>query len=173
MGSPRGRRGCHLCEEQRGGPCGAPTGRAEAVSALVNLGGDTVVGSVHIFAADVGLGVGSDRTSGGGGWRGQRSPQVHCLGPQWTAAHAGGDPDLTEAWPISETPKREPPGPQAVWTEPSAEVASGEPQGYGARTRDRRRSLSGGGVGRGAGGRSRSGPVSQGGPGGGRVLNLS
>lgn len=109
----------------------------------------------------------------GGGWRGQRSPQVHCLGPQWTAAHARGDPDLTEAWPISETPKREPPGPQAVWTEPSAQVASGEPQGYGARTRDRRRSLSGGGVGRGAGGRSRSGPVSQGGPGGGRVLNLS
>lgn len=36
---------------------------------------------------------------------------------------------MTEAWPISETPKREPPGPQAVWTEPSAEVASGEPQG--------------------------------------------
>lgn len=43
---------------------------------------------------------------------------------------------MREAWPISETPKREPPCPQAVWTEPSAEVASGEPQGYGARTRD-------------------------------------
>lgn len=76
-----------MCEEQRGGPCGAPTGRAEAVSALVNLGGDTVVGSVHIFAADVGLGVGSDRTSGGGAG-GVRGP------PRFTAWALSGQPHM-------------------------------------------------------------------------------
>lgn len=81
-----------------------------------------MVGRVHVVAVDVGLGVGSDQT-GGGGVRGQ---------PRF---HAGGDPDSREGWRISETPKREPLGPQAVWTKPSADVASGEPQGYGAGTR--------------------------------------
>lgn len=99
-----------MCEEQRGGPCGAPTGRAEAVSALVNLGGDTVVGSVHIFAADVGLGVGSDRTSGGRELEGSEVPPGSLLGPSVDSCTCRGRPRLDGSLAHFRNPETRAPG---------------------------------------------------------------